>query len=185
MNVVDRWRERLGRVDPQRWLLGGAAVAAAAVASLAAGSSGGGQSMLVSVTIVALAVAAAFRPTTHTALPVVLLVTWQWLATTDDALSPLIVAVAVTLIGFHALIALLAAVPPAAAIDKVILRRWVQRTAITAATALPMWGAVALMEQRDAPGSGAVTLLGFLVATALIGAMRWHRPRARERTTQG
>ncbi len=144
MNVVDRWRERLGRVDPQRWLLGGVSVAAAALASLAAGSSGGGHSLEMSVIIVALAVVAAVQPTTHTALPVVLLVTWQWLATTDDELSAWSVVVAATLVAFHALIALLAAAPPAASIDRATLRRWSRRTAIVATTALLMWGAVAL-----------------------------------------
>ncbi len=169
---VGEWLDRLARVDPQRWLLGAMSVATATVGSLAAGTSGGGHSVLVTTVIVAVATAATFNPATHAALPVVFMVTWQWLVTTDDALSPLVVVVAVAMVAFHALIALMAATPTAASLDGAIARRWSQRSAIAASAALVMWGAVALMDRREAPGSVAMTFLGFLTAAALVAAMR-------------
>jgi hypothetical protein len=155
-------------------------VAAALVASLSAGASGGGQSAMVTLVVVAFALSAAVYPAGHAALAVLVVVTWQWLATADDALSPLAIATATDLFVFHVLIALLASTPVGAALDRAVLVRWAQRTAIVGSASMVMWGAVVLMDQRRAAGSVALTFAGFAVAAAsivaLIAALRRDQP---------
>ena len=173
MTALGDWLDRLEDVAPQRWLLGAASVAAAALASLAAGWSGGGQAPMVTVVVVGLAVGAALYPAGHAGLGVVLVVVWQWLATSDDTLSPLAVVLAVALFGFHVLTAMPASTPVGATLDAAIARRWARRTAVAAASSAAMWGAVVLMGQRRAAGSVLLTFAGFVVAAALVVALRW------------
>ena len=165
----------LVRVAPQRWLLGLSSVGAALVATLVAGSSGGGQSLLVSSVVLAFAIGSAIRPATHTAIGVLVVVTWQWLSTNDDALSPLVVVVASALFAFHALTSLMAVLPTTAAIDRAAAGRWATRSALVVGATLAMWGAVLLMDQRDAPGSVLLTFVGFLTVAVLVTATRLHR----------
>jgi hypothetical protein len=179
MKDLERRLASLTRVAPQRWILGLSSVIAALVATLVAGSSGGGQSLLVSSVVVAFAVGSAIRPSTHTAIGVVAVVTWQWLSTNDDALSPLAVVVASALFAFHALIALMAVLPTTAAIDRAAARRWAQRSALVVGATLAMWGAVLLMDQRQAPGSVPLTFVGFLTVAVLVTALRLHRTPSR------
>lgn len=162
---------RFLRVAPQRWILGAAAVLAATGASLVAGASGGGQSVLVLTTVVGLAVGSVIRPATHTALAVPLVVTWQWLVTTDDRMSPLAIGVAVLLFTFHTIVAVLAVVPVTAHVERAIGIGWTRRGALVVAATGAMWLAVALMDQRRADGSVALTLLGFVTVTVLVVAI--------------
>jgi hypothetical protein len=175
MRDLERWLEALRRVAPQRWLLGAWAVGAALLATLAAGASGGGGSLPVSVVAVAFATGAAIRPSTHTALGVVVVVTWQWLATTRDALSPLAVAVAVALLVFHASIALSAVTPTAATLDRATVVRWAQRTVAVALATVATWATTLLLAQREAAGSVLATFTGLVTVIVLLVAMR--RPR--------
>lgn len=171
MSGLEQQLARLLRVAPQRWILGMAAVLAAASASLVAGMSGGGQSLLVFVVVLGLAVGATIRPATHTGLAVVFAVSWQWLATTDDRMSPLVVGVAALLFAFHTIVALLAAVPVTARVEPAIGRWWGWRSALVTAATVGLWLAAVLMNQRRAPGSVALTLLGFVTVTVLVVAM--------------
>ncbi len=179
MKDLERWLAGLTRVAPQRWLLGLASVVTALAATLVAGASGGGQSLLVSSVVVAFAVGSAIRPATHTALGVPVVVTWQWLSTNDDALSALVVVVAAALFTFHAVVALAAVLPMTAAVDRAAARRWVQRGALVVGATLAMWGAVLLMDQRQAPGSVPLTFVGFLTVAVLVTAVRLHRTPSR------
>lgn len=172
MNELERRLERLTRIPSERWILMLATVVTAGLASVVGGASGGGQSLLVTVLVVAAAIGSAVRPATHTALAVVVLVTWQWLVTTDDALSPLAVVVAICLLAFHTIVALLAATPLEAEIDPAIGRRWARRTTVVGAATIGVWAASLVMEQRQAPGSVALTLLGFVTIIALVLGLR-------------
>lgn len=171
MNGLEQQVARFLRVAPQRWILGGAAVGAAAGASLVAGAGGGGQSVLVFIVVIGLAIGSAIRPATHTALAVLVVVTWQWLATTDDRMSPLVIGVAGLLFAFHTIVALLAVVPVTAHVERAIGARWVRRSALVVAATGAMWLAVELMDQRRADGSVALTLLGFVTVTVLVMAI--------------
>lgn len=171
MNDLATWLDRLTEVAPQRWLLGAGSVAAALVASLSAGASGGGQSAMVTLVVMAFAVGAAVYPGGHGGLGVLVVVAWQWLATADDALSPLAVVTAIGLLVFHVLIALLASTPVGATLDRGVVLRWAQRTAIAGSASVVMWGAVVLMDQRRAAGSVGLTFAAFAVASASIVAM--------------
>lgn len=168
MSGLEQQLARFLRVAPQRWILGVAAVVAAATASLVAGMSGGGQSVLVFIVVAGFAIGSVVRPATHTALAVMIVVTWQWLVTTDDRMSPLVIGVACLLFAFHTIVALLAVVPITAHVDRTIGGRWARRSTLVVAATVSMWLAVALMDQRGADGSVALTLLGFVTVTVLV-----------------
>jgi hypothetical protein len=168
MSGFEQQLARFLRVAPQRWILAAAAVIAATAASLVAGMSGGGQSILVFILVVGFAVGSVARPATHTALAVMIVVTWQWLVTTDDRMSPLVIGVACLLFAFHTIVALLATVPITAGVEAAIGRRWGRRSALVVIATVAMWLAVALMDQRRADGSVALTLLGFVTVTVLV-----------------
>jgi hypothetical protein len=124
--------------------------------------------VLVFAVVIGLAFGSVIRPATHTALAVFVVVTWQWLATTNDRMSPLVIGVAVLLFAFHTIVALLAVVPVTAHVDRAIGIRWVRRSALVVGATGTMWLAVALMDQRRADGSVALTLLGFVTVTVLV-----------------
>jgi len=119
--------DRLAMVSSQRWLFGTLAVVAAGGASAAASAAGASASQFVVLLILGLASAAAFHPDSHAALLVEAMVVWQWLAGTDDATDPWVIAVASSLFVFHTVIALMAVTPSSAVVDRVLLLRWLRR----------------------------------------------------------
>jgi hypothetical protein len=163
---------RLGSVSPQRWLLGALAAAAAIGSSIVAGVSGGGLPPVLLLIVAVLAVGSAVWPHTHTALVVIAVVVWQWIVVVDDPTGPAVVAVALALLVFHSVIAVMANVPPSARLDAEILRRWLRRVVLVAAATVATWALVLLMEQRSASGSVVATLAGFVTALALVVVLR-------------
>lgn len=179
MNVdVPARLRRLDRVSPQRWLLGTTATAAAVGSSIVTGVAGGGLPPAVLVIVGVLAVLSAVRPDTHTALVLVAVVVWQWLVVVDDPTGPAVVAVALALLVFHSMVALMANAPTTARLDPDILRCWLRRVVLVAAATVATWGLVLLMDQRTASGSVAVTLAGFVTALVLVAALRTQRRNA-------
>jgi hypothetical protein len=137
--------------------------------------SGGGLPPLVLLIVGALAVLSAIRPDTHTALVLVAVVMWQWVVVVDDPTGPAVVVVALALLVFHSTIALMAPAPVTARLDPDILRCWLRRIGLVAGATVAVWGVVLLMDQRRAPGSGVVTLAGFVISLALVALLRTYR----------
>ncbi|TFH14365.1 MAG: hypothetical protein E4H05_09575, partial [Acidimicrobiales bacterium] len=97
--------DRLALVSAQRWMFVAIAVSSVVAASTTTAVVGGGQTPIVLALLIGLAIAAAIRPDSHTALLVETIVVWQWFAGVDDTTSPGVLAVATCLFVFHAVIA--------------------------------------------------------------------------------
>ncbi len=150
--------DRLAMVSSQRWLFGVIAVVAAVVASAAsAGSSG-----FAVVLVLGVAVAAVVRPDSHTAAVVGIVVVWQWIVRAGDVADPIVVVVASALFVFHTVIALMAVTPSSAIVDRVLVWRWLRRCGLVLVATLSMWLIVAVMVNRQAPGSVLLTFLAFV-----------------------
>ena len=169
---LQEWFDRLALVTVQRWVFVATAVSSVVAASTTTAVVGGGQTPIVLVLLIGLAIAAAVRPDSHTALLVETVVVWQWVAGVDDTTSPGAVAVATCLFVFHAVIALMAVTPSSAVVDRLLVRRWVLRAVGVVVATLAMWLIVAVMAQRDGPGSVALALIALLALGALIVATR-------------
>ena len=164
--------DRLAMVSSQRWLFGTLAVVAAGGASAAASAAGASASQFVVLLILGLASAAAFHPDSHAALLVEAMVVWQWLAGTDDATDPWVIAVASSLFVFHTVIALMAVTPSSAVVDRVLLLRWLRRGGYVLVATCSMWLIVVVMVDRQAPGSVLLTFLAFVTLAAFTVAIR-------------
>lgn len=158
--------DRLALVSAQRWVLGASAVVAAVAASSAASIAASGALGVVLVVVVGLAMAAAARPDSHTALLVEAVVVWQWIAGTDDVTDPLVVVVASSLFAFHAVVALMAVTPSSAVVGRVLVWRWMRRSGYVLVATGAMWLVVVAMVDRQAPGNVFLTFLAF---TSLAG----------------
>ena len=98
---LQEWFDRLALVSAQRWVFVAIAVSSVVAASATTAVVGGGQTPIVLALLIGLAVAAAIRPDSHTALLVETIVVWQWFAGVDDTTSPGALAVAMCLFVFH------------------------------------------------------------------------------------
>jgi hypothetical protein len=177
------WIDRLWLVSPQRWLFIALSLCCVAGASTVTALASGTQTGVAVALMLALAVVAVVRPDSHVALGVEVAMVWQWLATNDDATSPWTVPFAVLLVVFHTLIALMAVTPINARVPVSLLGRWAWRGCFVVAATVGVWAIVVVLDQRRAPGSVALTALGFvtlaaliLVARALSVAPRRNRP---------
>lgn len=171
---LERMFQQLQRVSWQRWGLTALSVLAAAAASTSTALAAGHQNIVVFALIVGLAIASVISPDTHAATAVEVIVIWQWFATTDDLTSAWAVPVALCLFVFHTIIALMALTPTTAKVDRSILVRWSRRSGYVVLATVGMWALVAIMDERRAAGSAALTLAGFVTLTALIAATRAH-----------
>ena len=170
MNVgrLQMWIDRLWLVSGQRWLFIASSLCCVAGASTVTALASGTQTGVVVALMVALAIVAVVKPDSHAALAVAVAMVWQWLATTDDATSPWTIPFAVLLLLFHTLIALMAVTPTNVHVPVSVLGRWVWRCCFVAAATVGVWVIVVVMDQRRAPGSVALTALGFVTLAALI-----------------
>jgi hypothetical protein len=156
MNVgrLQGWIDRLWLVSGQRWLFIAVSLGCVAGASTVTALASGRQTGVVVALMVAFAMV------------------WQWLATTDDATSPWTIPFAVLLLVFHTLIALMAVTPVNVRVPVSLLGRWARRVCLVAVATVGVWVIVVITDQRRAPGSVALTALGFVTLAALIVVAR-------------
>jgi hypothetical protein len=174
MNVgrLQVWIDRLWLVSGQRWLFIAVSLCCVAGASTITALASGTQTGVVVAVMVALAIVAVVRPDSHAALGVEAAMVWQWLATTDDPTTPWAIPFAVLLLLFHTLIALMAVTPINVRVPASLLVRWAWRGCFVAVATVGVWAIVVVMDQRRAPGSVALTALGFVTLAALIVVTR-------------
>lgn len=164
---LQQWVDEFLETSRQQWLLRIAAVAAAAAAVLAAsGASGRWWWSFALFTVLVLAAASAIRPDTHTALVVVVVVGWHWLATVDDVDTPWLPFASVCLLVYHAVIALSANVPTGGDVPASVIGRWMRRTAVVGVATVVVWGLVVLFERRAAPGNAVLTAAALVLVAA-------------------
>lgn len=155
----------------QRWLLMLATVIAAAIGAAAAEVAGTSPRAWVVVVVAAVAVGAATVPDSHIGLAVIAVVGVRWLVVVDDVTTPWSVVVAVSLLVFHTLLALLAVTPPSATIERRLLLRWMRRTAWVTVATVAVWAAAAGVHRQQLAGSVALTVVAFVAVTAAAAAI--------------
>jgi hypothetical protein len=141
-----------------------AVVAASTITTLVAGQ----LIVVVLVLIVGLAIGSAIRPDSHTATAAEAVVVLQWLVSTRDETTAWAILTALCLLVFHMVIALMALTPITATIDRSILLRWSRRGGWIAVATIGTWALVLAMAERRAPGSAALTVVGFVTLSGLI-----------------
>lgn len=169
---LQQWLDQLAMVSAQRWAFVALAVVSATGAFTTAAVVSGDQVGFVLVFVVGLAVAAAIRPDSHTALVLETVVVWQWLAGTDDVTNPAVLVVASGLFGFHTVIALMAVTPSSAVVDRVVVWRWLRRCGWVLIATGAMWLVVVVMVDRRAPGNALLSSLALLTLAAFALAIR-------------
>ena len=88
-----------------------------------------------------------------------------------------VLALAVTLYVAHALVALAAAVPPGATVERAVLRRWLRRLGEVLVVCVPLGLLLPLLQQAD--DSAVIRVLGYVVIVAFVGfAVAYARGRA-------
>lgn len=152
----------------QRWLFIALAIASAVGASTMTAHVAGQVTGVLLALVFALAAVACARADTHTGLVTGAIVVWQWLATVDDVSSPWAVGVAVCLLVFHTLLALMAVTPITAVVAPPVVRCWVRRLLVVAGAALAVWVCVLVLDGRQTPGNVLLTLSGFITLTVLV-----------------
>ena len=163
------------RLSVQRGVLATIAIVAAIAASAATGLAAGQQSGVVLVLVVVLALAGVAFPDTFAATAVEIVVVLHWWASTDGATTAWSVATALCLFVFHAVIALMALTSFTATIARSILVRWVRRSVWVVLATIGMWLLVRGMAERQARGSAALTVAGFVTLAGLVLATRNRR----------
>ena len=163
------------RVPWQRWSLMAVAVLAAIGASTSTALASGRQTGIVLAVIVVLAIISVLLPDSHIATAVEAVVVLQWLTTVDDATTAWVIPIAMCLFVFHLAITLTALTPIAAAVDRPTLLRWSRRSLWIVVATIGMWALVAGMAEREARGSVALTVVGFVTLTVLILMTRIER----------
>lgn len=152
--------------SPQRWRLGFLAVTSATVAAVAAGF-GIGPFLILMVVIPA--IISTISAGSQTVVVVIVIVVLEWLGSADDVTSPAALVIALTLFTFHAILTLLAVTPHSASVSPVVLRRWVQRSAVVGGSTISLWAFVLVLEQREPPPDGVLLVL----ALAVLAAAAW------------
>ncbi len=172
VSQLQLWIDRLWTVSGQRWLFIAVSLGCVAGASTITTLVAGSQPNVAIALMVGLAVIAVIMPDSHAAFVVEIAVVWQWLAATDDATTPWVIPFAVLLFVFHCVVALMAVTPITAHVHGALLRRWFRRSGYVVAATIGVWAIVFVMDQRRAPGSAALTVVGFVTLTVLILLMR-------------
>jgi hypothetical protein len=168
---LQRGIDRARAAGRQRWVLGAVALVAAIAASAAANVVAHRGSPFLLGLVVVLALAAVAEPDSHTGTWVVVIVVGQWVIVVDDITTPLAVVAAVCLLVFHGVVALMAAMPPGATVDRVVARRWSARAAAVVAGTGAMWALVATADHWQLPGGAALTAAAFVVLTTVVVAL--------------
>ncbi len=177
--MLQRWIDEFHATSLQQWALRLVAVVASLGALLAAAGANGRLWPAGLFIVTALAAASAVRPDAHTALIVVVVVAWHWLATVDEVDGPWLPLAAVCLLVHHAVIALSASIPVGGVLPAATIVRWAGRTALIASATVGMWAVVAVLDGRDAPGNGLLTALALAIvsgAAVMIRSRSLDRP---------
>ena len=169
---LQQWFDRLVLIPAQRWLFVAVSLCCVAGTSTITAMVAGSQPGVAIALMVTLATTAVIRPDSHGALVVEIAVVWQWLAAVDDVTTPWAIPFAVLLFVFHSAIALMAVTPLTGHIHGGLLLRWLRRGGFVVAATIGAWAIVVIMDQRQAPGNAALTVLGFTTLTVLILLMR-------------
>lgn len=159
------------KMSPQRWSLAFAALVAAALVPIVTGVAGSGQSPVILAVVVGLAGAAVTQPDSHIALMVPLVGVWHWTASTDASTSGWALVVAVCLLAFHALVALMSTTPSRATVDTRSVVRWLRRSGAVVAATVTVWVLVVTVDSVDLAGNAVVTAIGFVAAITLMAAL--------------
>lgn len=161
---LQRWIDTASTASAQRWAFGAMAVASIVGALVVALVGTDDRFGWFAGFTVALAVTAAVQAGSHTAAVVIGLVVLQWMSATDDVTTPRSLLVALCLLVFHCLLALMAVTPHSATVHADLLRRWGRRTGAVAVATGIMWLLVRALDRRDAPANPQLTLLALLAA---------------------
>jgi hypothetical protein len=170
-----RWlRERLRRRrrTPVRGLaLAGFCVIVAALVAVTVVVLDAGRGAVLVVCLVGLfTIAAVLRPEGVAATVVLLVLAGSYLyGTTLAEVTPrplTVLGLAVALYLAHALVALAAAVPPGATVERAVLRRCLRRVAEVLAVAVPLGLLVPLLDRLEA--DDAVRVLGYVAVVGLV-----------------
>lgn len=177
---LQRWIDEFHETSGQQWLLRAVAVATSigAVVAAAAANERWWPTGLILVGV--LATASAIRPDTHTALLVVVVVVWHWLATVDGVGGPWLLVASLCLLVYHAVIAMSASLPAGGDISSATIGQWLRRTALGGAMTTVVWICVVLFDRRDAAGNGFLTALALAILAAgavLIRSRSLDQPR--------
>jgi hypothetical protein len=114
--------------------------------------------------VVALALASAFRPDSYTAVILIAVVAWHWLATVDRIGTIWLPVATCCLLVYHSVIALTASFPIGGVVPTSTLLNWLRRTGLGTCVTVAMWGLVVLMDRREAAGNGLLTALALAIA---------------------
>ena len=167
---LQAWLDELLNTSAQQWTLRAVVVLAPLGALAAVTAELGRWWPFGAVLVAALAIAAAFRPDSHTALLVIAIVGWHVLATVDRVDSPWIPVVTCCVLVHHSVVALTATFPVGGVVPTPTLASWAVRTGIVGLASVAMWALVVVMERRDAAGNGLLTTLAVVIvgASALL-----------------
>ncbi len=118
------------------------------------------------VAIIVLVTVAALFPDGHAGLAAVAVVGVDWVLAVDDASSAWVMVLAVSMVWFHAALALTTVSPIGARPEPATLRRWARRTAVVAASVPPTWLAVVAAGRLDVGTSQLLVGAALLVVAA-------------------
>lgn len=122
--------------------------------------------------VAALAMVVAVEPDEHLATIVMVVVVLHWLALGEEVTSPWAMPVAVALLTFHTVVALLAVTPHTSVVERTVLLRWLTRSLAAGAATVATWLAVVVFERRSLPGNTALSVAAFASVTAAVVAFR-------------
>ena len=170
MNLAEptHWFDRARTITAQRWGLIAVVVAAAVAASSLTGVEAGHANGFVLTLVFGTALAATARPDLHTALMVETILVWYWFAATEDRLTPWAMPMALCLFVFHSGVALMSVAPASAIIDRTVIWRWTIRSGYVVIATMAVWLLVVVLDERQAPGSAALTGVAFVTLTGLV-----------------
>ena len=123
--------------------------------------------------VVVVALLCAITPDTHLGLLGVVLIGTNWLVVVDDSATPWAIGVALAVASFHTSMSAASVAPIAAGWTRAMRRRWTRRFVVLAATVVPVWSVVALVEGVDIGGSS-VVMAGALFVVAIAGLWARH-----------
>lgn len=168
------WLDQALATTRQRWALGVVAVLSIVAASIitGAGSGGGNELAIIIVAPTVLSVIAASGSGTHAGSLVIAIIGLEWITLVDDVATPRAIGVAACLYVFHAVTALIAATRHTTVIDPVVLIRWARRSVPVMVATVAVWWVVAVADGRNADGSEALTILGLVLVSAVLLALR-------------
>ena len=167
--ALQRWLDEMLETSSQQWLLRALAVATSVGAVLSAAAANERWWPAGLVVVSGLAIASAIRPDSYTALAVVVVIVWHWLATVEGPGGPWLLIASLCLLVYHAVIALSASLPTGGELSDATVVQWLRRTALGGGMTTVAWFFVVLLDRRDAAGNGLLTAVALAVLAA--GAM--------------